>query len=139
MLGWFPTIIKGKSPAPRLPVSVRAASARTSSRRSIRAVAAYKPEESKYFDIADMENTTGAWNLYGQDDKARYPESQAEFFERAGANLARRESLLAFIGIFGAGGVVAAESVLTKAWKVNGAGNGLPEGWEQPMGPRDRL
>lgn len=45
---------------------VRAASARTSSRRSIRAVAAYKPEESKYFDIADMENTTGAWNLYGQ-------------------------------------------------------------------------
>ena len=57
------------------------------------------------------------------DDKARYPESQAEFFERAGANLARRESLLAFIGIFGAGGVVAAESVLTKAWKVNGAGN----------------
>ena len=29
-------------------------------------MAAYKPEESKYFDIADMENTTGAWNLYGQ-------------------------------------------------------------------------
>ena len=47
-------------------LQVRAASARTSSRRSIRAVAAYKPEESKYFDIADMENTTGAWNLYGQ-------------------------------------------------------------------------
>ena len=85
------------------------------------------------------QNTTGSWNLYGQDDKARYPESQAEFFERAGANLARRESLLAFVSIFGGGGLLGGSATLLKAWKVNGFGNGLPEGWEQPMGPRDRL
>ena len=62
-----------------------------------------------------------------------------QFFERAGANLARRESLLAFVSIFGGGGLLGGSATLLKAWKVNGFGNGLPEGWEQPMGPRDRL
>ncbi len=47
-------------------------------------------------DIQDLEDTTGSWELYGQEDEKRYPSLQAEFFNRAAAPLTRRESLLAF-------------------------------------------
>ena len=43
-----------------------------------------------------LEDTTGSWELYGQEDEKRYPSLQAEFFNRAAAPLTRRESLLAF-------------------------------------------
>ena len=39
-------------------------------------------DESVYFDLKDLENTAGAWSLYAQDDKRRYPELQNEFFNR---------------------------------------------------------
>ncbi len=46
--------------------------------------------------VQDLEDTTGSWELYGQEDEKRYPSLQAEFFNRAAAPLTRRESLLAF-------------------------------------------
>lgn len=47
----------------------------------------------------DLENTTGSWDLYGQDSDKRYPAMQAEFFERAGDILKRREALRGFVGL----------------------------------------
>uniref|UniRef100_A0A061SLB4 Photosystem I subunit VI n=1 Tax=Tetraselmis sp. GSL018 TaxID=582737 RepID=A0A061SLB4_9CHLO len=59
-------------------------------------------EDSKYFDLNDLENTLGAWDMYGQEDEKRYPAMQAEFFERAAAGLTRREAMLGFLA--GTGG-----------------------------------
>jgi len=56
-------------------------------------------DESQYFDLDDIENTAGSWDLYGQEDDKRYPGLQAEFFNRAAGPLTRRESLLAFLGL----------------------------------------
>eukprot|EP01024_Parvocaulis_polyphysoides_P073933 TRINITY_DN95381_c0_g1_i1.p2 TRINITY_DN95381_c0_g1~~TRINITY_DN95381_c0_g1_i1.p2 ORF type:complete len:138 (-),score=26.24 TRINITY_DN95381_c0_g1_i1:180-593(-) len=58
-------------------------------------------EEGKYFDLSDLENTTGSWDMYGQEDEKRYPSLQAEFFERAGSAVNRRESIFAFLAIGG--------------------------------------
>eukprot|EP01024_Parvocaulis_polyphysoides_P053820 TRINITY_DN5389_c0_g2_i1.p1 TRINITY_DN5389_c0_g2~~TRINITY_DN5389_c0_g2_i1.p1 ORF type:complete len:139 (+),score=31.66 TRINITY_DN5389_c0_g2_i1:87-503(+) len=58
-------------------------------------------DEGKYFDLNDLENTTGSWDMYGQEDEKRYPNLQAEFFERAGSALDRRESIFAFLAIGG--------------------------------------
>jgi photosystem I subunit VI len=52
-----------------------------------------------------MSNTTGAWDMYGQDGDRRYPALQAEFFNRAGAALSRRESLLGFVALSGIGAI----------------------------------
>jgi hypothetical protein len=43
--------------------------------------------------MQDLENTTGSWEMYGQDSDKRYPTLQNEFFERAGDALSRREAL----------------------------------------------
>eukprot|EP01025_Chloroclados_australasicus_P059780 TRINITY_DN757_c1_g1_i1.p3 TRINITY_DN757_c1_g1~~TRINITY_DN757_c1_g1_i1.p3 ORF type:complete len:138 (+),score=19.50 TRINITY_DN757_c1_g1_i1:636-1049(+) len=63
-------------------------------------------EEGKYFDLSDLENTTGSWDMYGQQDEKRYPSLQAEFFERAGSAVNRRESIFAFLAIGGAGSLL---------------------------------
>lgn len=63
-------------------------------------------EESQYFDLNDLENTLGSWDLYGQESDKRYNELQAEFFERAAAPLTRRESVLAFIALGGIAGIL---------------------------------
>jgi photosystem I subunit 6 len=55
----------------------------------------------------DLENTTGSWDMYGQDSDKRYPAMQAEFFNRAGDILSRREALRAFVALSGIGAVVA--------------------------------
>lgn len=47
--------------------------------------------------LQDLENTIGSWELYGHEEKARYPSIQGEFFQRAAAGLTRREYLLAFV------------------------------------------
>eukprot|EP00959_Pyramimonas_sp_CCMP1952_P354853 7433181-Pyramimonas_sp.AAC.1 len=56
-------------------------------------------DESVYFDLNDVENTAGAWDMYGVDSSKRYPDQQAEFFERAANGLARREAMLGFLAI----------------------------------------
>merc|ERR1711904_264098 len=63
-------------------------------------------DESIYFDLNDMSNTIGSWDLYGQDGDKRYPALQAEFFNRAGQALDRREAMLAFCAISGAAAIL---------------------------------
>merc|ERR1719198_1258242 len=58
-------------------------------------------DDSVFFDLSDMENTIGSWEMYGQDDQNRYPAMQGEFFNRAGQALNRRESMLAFCAMAG--------------------------------------
>merc|ERR1712187_138219 len=58
-------------------------------------------EESIYFDLSDMENTTGSWEIYGYDEKNRYPAMQEQFFAKAGQALNRRESMYAFVAALG--------------------------------------
>lgn len=49
--------------------------------------------------LQDLENTTGAWDMYGQDDSKRYPSMQNEFFNNAGDILKRREALRGFAAL----------------------------------------
>eukprot|EP00746_Dinoflagellata_sp_MGD_P140549 gnl/MRDRNA2_/MRDRNA2_73792_c0_seq2.p1 gnl/MRDRNA2_/MRDRNA2_73792_c0~~gnl/MRDRNA2_/MRDRNA2_73792_c0_seq2.p1 ORF type:complete len:125 (+),score=0.44 gnl/MRDRNA2_/MRDRNA2_73792_c0_seq2:2-376(+) len=58
-------------------------------------------DKTIYFDLDDMANTIGNWDLYGQDDRTRYPSLQSDFFNRAGQALSRRPAMLAFCAMFG--------------------------------------
>ncbi len=49
--------------------------------------------------LQDLENTTGSWDMYGQDDAKRYPAMQNEFFNNAGDILKRREALRGFVAL----------------------------------------
>merc|ERR1712124_178952 len=53
-------------------------------------------EESVYFDLDDLENTVGSWEMYGSDSKDRYPAIQEEFFDRACQGLSRRGAMFTF-------------------------------------------
>uniref|UniRef100_A0AC62AEM1 Psah1 n=2 Tax=Eukaryota TaxID=2759 RepID=A0AC62AEM1_DUNTE len=77
-----------------------AAKATAPVRRSVKVCAKYG-EQSKYFDLQDLENTTGAWDMYGVDEKKRYPGMQEEFFQRATDAVSRRESLNGFVALSG--------------------------------------
>ncbi|KAG2440764.1 hypothetical protein HXX76_003620 [Chlamydomonas incerta] len=62
-------------------------------------VSAKYGENSRYFDLQDMENTTGSWDMYGVDEKKRHPDNQAKFFTQATDIISRRESLRALIAL----------------------------------------
>merc|ERR1719213_583418 len=70
-------------------------------------------DDSIYFDLDDIENTTGSWDMYGQDGKNRYPEIQEEFFRRAAQSINRRESMLAFCSLAGIASII--------SWGVKGS------------------
>lgn len=84
---------------------LRASRPRVASRRPAKVCNAYG-KDSRYFDLNDLENTTGSWDMYGQDSDKRYPTLQNEFFERAGDALSRREALRGVLALFGAGAIV---------------------------------
>ncbi|QDZ24627.1 subunit H of photosystem I [Chloropicon primus] len=63
-------------------------------------------DDGKYFDLNDIENTSGAWDMYGLEEGVKYPVSQEEFFKRASFGLARREALLGFITLGGGGAIL---------------------------------
>ena len=42
--------------------------------------------------MQDLENTTGAWDMYGVDEPKRYPGLQETFFKQATDILTRREA-----------------------------------------------
>jgi photosystem I subunit 6 len=110
------------------PVSVRAPS-------RVGAVTAKYGEKSVYFDLGDISNTTGKWDLYGNDEPNRYNGLQSKFFETFGGVFSKRGLLLKFlvlgwatsIGYFGS----------------TAAGDLLPikKGPQQApvIGPRDRI
>ncbi|KAG1679523.1 hypothetical protein FOA52_011124 [Chlamydomonas sp. UWO 241] len=97
-------------------VSVASGSAvrpRVAARRAVVVNAKYG-EGSKYFDLKDMENTTGSWDIYGQDDKKRYPSMQSTFFTQATDILTRREALRGFITVASIGAMATWGSQGTK-------------------------
>lgn len=49
--------------------------------------------------VQDLENTVGAWDMYGVEDSKRYPSLQNEFFERAASGISTRGSMLRFLAV----------------------------------------
>mmetsp|Transcript_11491 Transcript_11491/g.20352 ORF Transcript_11491/g.20352 Transcript_11491/m.20352 type:complete len:134 (+) Transcript_11491:39-440(+) len=102
-------------------VTVKAQRPSVASRRPVRVQAKYG-DNSKYFDLKDLENTTGSWDMYGVDEPKRYPGLQETFFKRATDVVSRRESLNAFVALagiasiafFGAKGSIDANLPITK-------------------------
>ena len=93
-------------------------------------------DESVYFDLGDVESTTGSWDVYGVESKARYPDQQEKFFEQAAQGLGRREAMYSFLAlagpaaclVFGAKGSKDAKLPITVGPQK-----------EPQLGPRDRL
>merc|ERR1712100_673872 len=83
---------------------VAAKSAKTT-RRSVSKISAKYGDESVYFDLGDVESTTGSWDVYGVESTARYPDQQAKFFENAAQGLGRREAMYSFVALGGAGAI----------------------------------
>ncbi|ACO62801.1 photosystem I subunit VI, chloroplast precursor [Micromonas commoda] len=115
-------------------VAVRAKAARRTA-RAVQTNAKYG-DESVYFDLGDVESTTGSWDVYGVESKARYPDQQEKFFEQAAQGLGRREAMYSFLAlagpaaclVFGAKGSKDAKLPITVGPQK-----------EPQLGPRDRL
>ncbi|KAK6914878.1 Photosystem I PsaH, reaction centre subunit VI [Dillenia turbinata] len=83
------------------------------SRRNLRvnngrsgAIVAKYGEKSVYFDLEDLGNTTGQWDLYGSDAPSPYNPLQSKFFETFAAPFTKRGLLLKFL-ILGGGSALA--------------------------------
>ena len=70
-------------------------------------------DESVYFDLSDVEATTGSWDVYGVDASSRYPDQQAAFFEYAAQGLGRREAVYSLLAV--------SAGLLTVGYGVKGA------------------
>ncbi|XP_020273362.1 photosystem I reaction center subunit VI, chloroplastic-like [Asparagus officinalis] len=77
-----------------------------SSRRSTDSVVAKYGDKSVYFDLEDIGNTTGQWDLYGSDAPSPYNPLQSKFFETFAAPFTKRGLLLKFL-ILGGGSLLA--------------------------------
>ncbi|PIN12249.1 hypothetical protein CDL12_15151 [Handroanthus impetiginosus] len=70
------------------------------------AVVAKYGDKSVYFDLEDIGNTTGQWDLYGSDAPSPYNPLQSKFFEKFAAPFTKRGLLLKFL-ILGGGTTLA--------------------------------
>ncbi|CAN6991252.1 unnamed protein product [Brassica rapa subsp. trilocularis] len=99
------------------------------------AVVANNRDKSVYFDLEDLGNTTGQWDLYGSDAPSPYNPLQSKFFETFAAPFTKRGLLLKFL-ILGGG------SLLTYV-SASSTGDVLPikrGPQEKPkLGPRGKL
>jgi photosystem I subunit 6 len=105
-------------------------------RRSAMKTNAKYGDESVYFDLSDVEATTGSWDVYGVDASSRYPDQQAAFFEYAAQGLGRREAVYSLLAV--------SAGLLTVGYGVKGAKDAklpITVGPQQPavVGPRDRI
>ncbi|MQL81218.1 hypothetical protein Taro_013673 [Colocasia esculenta] len=66
------------------------------------AVVAKYGDKSVYFDLDDIANTTGQWDLYGSDAASPYNPLQSKFFETFAAPFTKRGLLLKFLLLGGA-------------------------------------
>ncbi|XP_022721079.1 photosystem I reaction center subunit VI, chloroplastic-like [Durio zibethinus] len=62
-------------------------------------------DKSVYFDLEDIGNTTGQWDLYGSDAPSPYNSLQSKFFETFAAPFTKRGFLLKFL-ILGGGSLL---------------------------------
>ncbi|KAL2555109.1 Photosystem I reaction center subunit VI-1 [Forsythia ovata] len=70
------------------------------------AVVAKYGDKSVYFDLEDLGNTTGQWDVYGSDAPSPYNPLQSKFFETFAAPFTKRGLLLKFL-ILGGGSALA--------------------------------
>ncbi|KAJ4958569.1 hypothetical protein NE237_025680 [Protea cynaroides] len=70
------------------------------------AVVAKYGDKSVYFDLEDLGNTTGQWDLYGSDAPSPYNPLQSKFFETFASPFTKRGLLLKFL-ILGGGSTLA--------------------------------
>ncbi|CAL9204078.1 photosystem I reaction center subunit VI, chloroplastic-like isoform X1 [Musa acuminata AAA Group] len=75
----------------------RRIASRTNLSRPGAAVVAKYGEKSVYFDLEDIGNTTGQWDLYGSDAPSPYNPLQSKFFETFVAPFTKRGLLLKFL------------------------------------------
>uniref|UniRef100_A0A7N0VJ88 Photosystem I reaction center subunit VI n=1 Tax=Kalanchoe fedtschenkoi TaxID=63787 RepID=A0A7N0VJ88_KALFE len=99
------------------------------------AVVAKYGDKSVYFDLEDIGNTTGQWDLYGSDAPSPYNSLQSKFFETFAAPFTKRGLLLKFL-ILGGGSTLAYLS-------ATASGDILPikKGPQLPpkLGPRGKI
>merc|ERR1711862_863463 len=93
-------------------------------------------EKSVKFDIADLENSTGSWQMYSNESADRYPSVQKDFFLLICRPFKRRDSILSFNFLFG--------TLAILAWGSKGSRDvGLPitlGPLQKPqVGPRGRI
>ena len=89
-------------------LSVRSPRRINSTRTNLKsgAVIAKYGEKSVYFDLEDLGNTTGQWDLYGSDAPSPYNSLQSKFFQTFAAPFTKRSLLLKFL-ILGGGSTLA--------------------------------
>ena len=99
------------------------------------AVVAKYGEKSVYFDLEDLGNTTGQWDLYGSDAPSPYNPLQSKFFETFAAPFTKRGLLLKFL-ILGGGSVLAYVSSTAPPDLLP-----ITKGPQQPpkLGPRGKI
>ncbi|KAF8027568.1 hypothetical protein BT93_E0470 [Corymbia citriodora subsp. variegata] len=99
------------------------------------AVVAKYGDKSVYFDLEDLGNTTGQWDLYGSDAPSPYNPLQSKFFETAAGPFTKRGFLLKFL-ILGGGSTLA-------YFSATASGDILPikKGPQLPpkLGPRGKI
>ena len=108
----------------------------TSKRKRAGGVAVAKyGEKSIYFDLEDISNTTGAWDLYGSDTPSPYNGLQSKFFETFAKPFTKRALLLKVLLLSGGAALAYAGA--------NATGDILPivRGPQQPptLGPRGKI
>ncbi|XP_022153665.1 photosystem I reaction center subunit VI, chloroplastic-like [Momordica charantia] len=89
----------------RLPLKPSRQSFRPKNFRAGAVVAKYG-DKSVYFDLEDLGNTTGQWDLYGSDAPSPYNSLQSKFFETFAAPFTKRGLLLKFL-LLGGGATLA--------------------------------
>ncbi|XP_076925292.1 photosystem I reaction center subunit VI, chloroplastic-like [Bidens hawaiensis] len=99
------------------------------------AVVAKYGDKSVYFDLEDLGNTTGQWDVYGSDAPSPYNSLQSKFFETFAAPFTKRGLLLKFL-ILGGGSTLA-------YFSSTATGDVLPivKGPQKPpkLGPRGKI
>ncbi|XP_047963703.1 photosystem I reaction center subunit VI, chloroplastic [Salvia hispanica] len=104
-----PTAVKGLSGSSlagtKLQVKPSRLTFKPTNYRSGGVVAKYG-DKSVYFDLEDIGNTTGQWDLYGSDAPSPYNSLQSKFFETFAAPFTKRGLLLKFL-ILGGGSTLA--------------------------------
>ncbi|CAL5443946.1 unnamed protein product [Camellia sinensis] len=104
-----PASVKGLSGSSLSGTKLRLKPSRQTFRRTTSktgAVVAKYGDKSVYFDLEDLGNTTGQWDLYGSDAPSPYNSLQSKFFETFAAPFTKRGFLLKFL-ILGGGATLA--------------------------------
>ncbi|KAL9274926.1 Photosystem I reaction center subunit VI, chloroplastic-like protein [Drosera capensis] len=92
-------------------------------------------DKSVYFDLEDLGNTTGQWDLYGSDAPSPYNPLQSKFFETFAAPFTKRGLLLKFLILGGGSTLVYLSATAPDDILPIKKGPQLPP----KRGPRDKL